>query len=469
MRYPSIRARVTAAAVLGTAVATLALGWLFLSFVSGELVDAQQETLAQVAGAVDGIELVSIGTGEAQYVVSGTDIEVFLEFADDGELVGELWLLEGDRDDPVRTFVLARETGAVVEVSEAVALEDPDLDLDLLTEQAVALAQEVVATERSIPAATEASLRSISDGIAATRRAALVVGPLLVATVGALTWLLVRSALAPTNRMAREVAAIDDESLHRRVTRNLADDEVDRIAEAFNAMLDRIEQGMERERRFVADASHELRTPLATARMAAELAAADAPDSHYVPQVIDEIDRMDALVDDLLQLARQAPPPIEDVDLSVVVRDVVGRHPDAARISATVDRNIAVRGQEPDLRRVVINLVDNALRYGDQEVAVSLVGDDGSAVLTVDDDGPGIPVPDRERVLERFVRLDEGRSRDEGGSGLGLAIVAAIVDRHQGTISVDDSPLGGARFRVSLSSDRAAVAPGRYDGSSDRS
>jgi len=235
------------------------------------------------------------------------------------------------------------------------------------------------------------------------------------------------------------------------MTQSGGDDEVDTIAEVINDMLDRIEGGVKREQQFVADASHELKTPLTTARMAAELAGKDAPESAYPPQVVEELDRMRALIDDLLQLARSPEGRAsESVPFDALVTEVVADHPARDRITVDIPAGATVEGRTPELRRIVLNLLDNAARYGRSAIQVAVLATGHTVTLTVDDDGPGIPPGERELVFERFVRLDEGRARNEGGTGLGLAIVRAIARGHRGDASIDGSPLGGARVAVML-------------------
>ena len=160
---------------------------------------------------------------------------------------------------------------------------------------------------------------------------------------------------------------------------------------------------------------------------------------------------MQALVDDLLQLAR-APEGAagEPVAFDSLVAEVVANHPASARIELAAPTALSVVGRAPELRRIVVNLLDNAARYGESAIDVRVTMSDGMAELTVDDDGPGIAPDQRELVFERFVRLDEGRARNDGGTGLGLAIVRAIARRHGGDAAITDSPLGGARVIVRL-------------------
>jgi signal transduction histidine kinase len=208
----------------------------------------------------------------------------------------------------------------------------------------------------------------------------------------------------------------------------------------------------------VSDASHELRSPIATIREHAEVALAHPglTRTDELAAVVLEADRrLAALVDDLLLLARtdelsagtRVPVDLDDV----VFRELAHARPNR---DIDVDGRLVsagrVMGDDRQLQRVVANLVDNAIRHAAGRVVISLRTVDGTVLLDVEDDGPGIALEDRERVFERFVRLDDARSRDDGGSGLGLAIVAAVVAAHGGSVRVDSSPLGGARFVAQL-------------------
>jgi signal transduction histidine kinase len=223
----------------------------------------------------------------------------------------------------------------------------------------------------------------------------------------------------------------------------------------MNSMLDRLETTSLRQRRFVSDASHELRSPIAVIRAQLEVALrrGDAADWPTVAQrVLDEDQRLEQAVAELLELARtdeRADAPEVVVDLDEVVLEDTARE---RRVPIDTSRVLAgrVHGTRSQFARVVANLLDNACRHAATRVEIALVRQEHDVVLTVDDDGPGIAIPDRERVFERFTRLDEGRSRDAGGVGLGLAMVRAIVERNGGTVSVDDAPLGGARLVVRL-------------------
>jgi len=223
-------------------------------------------------------------------------------------------------------------------------------------------------------------------------------------------------------------------------------------------MLARIEAGHAAQRRFVGDASHELRSPLATVTTALDLAATRPgvlEPAMVRGTLLPEAHRMRSLVEDLLLLARAdekgLPLHISDVDLDDVLDTECARLHAAgtARVMCTTDP-VRVRGDASQLARVVRNLADNAARHARSTVSLSATVQEGTAVLVVDDDGPGVPEAERERIFERFVRLDTDRARAAGGSGLGLAIVTEIVAAHSGSVTVEPAPGGGARFLVRL-------------------
>jgi signal transduction histidine kinase len=300
--------------------------------------------------------------------------------------------------------------------------------------------------------------------------------PGLVVLIGVIAWGATGRALRPVETIRAEVTEISHTSLDRRVSEPRARDEVGRLARTMNEMLDRLQNASERQRRFVSDASHELRSPVAAMRATGEVALAH-PDAAEWPLVVrrmlTEDDRMEQIVGDLLDLARGEETELPDatVDLDDVALEEVAR----ARRSGVAIQSGAVsagrvRGSREQLTRVVRNLLDNATRHADATVRIGLgsstngaapvpggdpSGDPthGSVVLVVEDDGPGIPREDRERVFERFTRLDEGRARDAGGLGLGLAMVRAIAERHGGTAVVTDPvdpTFPGARVVVTL-------------------
>jgi len=315
--------------------------------------------------------------------------------------------------------------------------------------------RQVETAQGTVTLVAENSLDAV-DSTVDSITGALVIGvPVLIALLAGLTWWLTGRALRPVEAIRAEAAAITGSTIHRRVPEPNTDDEVGRLARTMNSMLDRLEATSLRQRRFVSDASHELRSPIAVIRAQLEVALrrGDGTDWPTIAQrVLVEDARLEQAVGELLELARteeraDATPVV--VDLDEVVLEETARE---RRVPVDTSRVLAGRvyGTSAQLARVVANLLDNACRHAKTHVAVALGRQEHDVVLTVDDDGPGISVADRERVFERFTRLDEGRSRDAGGVGLGLAMVQAIVERHGGSVSVDDAPLGGARFVVRL-------------------
>jgi signal transduction histidine kinase len=302
-----------------------------------------------------------------------------------------------------------------------------------------------------------ASLEDVEESTAALVPLLVVGVPLLLLVVGGTTWAVVTRALSPVERIRREVETIGDERLDRRVPVPDARDEIHRLATTMNAMLARLESSRRRQQRFVSDASHELRSPLASLRQNAEVALAhpDAmPAGELAEVVFAESVRMQRLVDQMLLLTRTDEGEIGDqrreVDLDDVARTEAARLRDGLVVDTSRVGDGRVLGDELALGQVVRNLLDNAARHAQGRVEVSVNRNGHRVVLTVDDDGAGIPEDQRERVFERFVRLDEARARDDGGSGLGLAIVREITRAHGGEAAVNASPLGGARFTVDL-------------------
>jgi signal transduction histidine kinase len=303
------------------------------------------------------------------------------------------------------------------------------------------------------------STDDVGEATAVVTRLLAIGLPLLLAVVGLTTWVVVERALAPVEAIRAEVDAISAAALHRRVPDPPADDEIGRLARTMNRMLARLEQAQARQRRLVSDASHELRSPVATIRQHAEVALAH-PDrtsaGELAETVLAEDLRLQRLAEDLLLLTRAdeqtLAPRRRPVDLDDLVFDEARRLRDATglRVDTSAVSAGRVDGDAAALRRLVRNLADNAARHAGGRLAFSVAERDGSVLLAVDDDGPGVPEADRERVFERFVRLDDARARDHGGSGLGLAIVAELAAAHGGAVTVASGPLGGARFSVTL-------------------
>ncbi|MFC9114585.1 MULTISPECIES: sensor histidine kinase [Streptomyces] len=283
-----------------------------------------------------------------------------------------------------------------------------------------------------------------------TALTAMLIGfPLLLGVVAAVTWLVTGRALRPVEGIRREMAAITaSEDLGRRVPEPATHDEVARLARTTNATLTALEVSVERQRRFVADASHELRSPIASLRTQLEVAAAH-PELLDLDGAVEDTVRLQNLAADLLLLARLDAgerPADTRVDLAALAREGA-----AGRTGVTVEAESAeVSGSPGQLGRVLGNLLDNAARHARERVMVTVRREGAWAVLGVGDDGEGVAEADRERIFERFVRLDAARSRDDGGAGLGLAIARDVAVRHGGTLTAGAAPAGGALFELRL-------------------
>jgi signal transduction histidine kinase len=302
------------------------------------------------------------------------------------------------------------------------------------------------------------TLEDVNQSTRALLRSLLVAVPVSSAVLAGLIWWLVGRVLRPVEAMRAEVDRISASRLDRRVPVPTTTDEVARLAATMNAMLDRLARSSERQRRFVADAAHELRSPLARIRAELEVdtahpSSADLATTHA--SVLAQTGVLHRLVDDLLLLARGDAGALAVQPRPLDLDDVVERAAEARRGSRPIDtrqvRPVQVRGDEAQLARAVGNLLDNAVRHARTGVAVTLdVAPPGTAALTVADDGPGIPAEAREAVFERFTRLDDARSADDGGAGLGLAIARDIARRHGGDLTVVDTGRRGAHFLLTL-------------------
>jgi heavy metal sensor kinase len=296
--------------------------------------------------------------------------------------------------------------------------------------------------------------------------------PIALLVAGAGGWWLTGRALAPVSRMTREADTIGIEHLDERIEVPAASDEIQRLAVTLNAMLDRLERGLEDKRRFAADASHELRTPLAVMRAELDVSLRDADLSASAREALEsareEVERMRSIVENLLMLARADDGSFElyrvPLDLAEVTEAVTENASALARPKrvalVTQGSSATVHGDRARIEQVVMNLVNNAIRFSPEggRVIVTTWSRDGGAGCTVDDAGPGVSPELAGRIFERFVRADSARSND-GGSGLGLAICNEIVTAHGGRIWLDPRPGTGGSFSFWLPDDNAARAP----------
>lgn len=287
-----------------------------------------------------------------------------------------------------------------------------------------------------------------------------------LALVGTGGWVLVGAALQPIDAIAAAAERITADDLSDRLPPAASDREILRLVATLNRMIERLSAALESQRRFTADASHELRTPITVLQNEVEVALSRprSPEEYRrtLENALDESARMGALVRDLLDLVRSDAQidPLETVrvplaDLCRLVAGEFEARADAAGLRLIVGPLVEsawAPGSPERLRQLLVNLLDNALKYtpAPGEVRLSLAARDGYALLEVRNTGPGIATEHLPRLFERFYRVDAGRSRSTGGTGLGLAICDRIVRQHSGTISVASSPGEGSRFTVRL-------------------
>jgi signal transduction histidine kinase len=434
----SLRLRVTLVAALVTAAGLIAVSILLVlslrSGLIGGLDDAAQSRATQVAAAVRGGQALGAGSvPDDSTAVQVVDVRGKVVQSSPG-LVGRAPLVHPPVPAGFHQADNARIAGS---------------DYRVLT-----------LSEGGLTIVLASSLKDVEESTARLTTSLALGVPLLLALISGAVWLLLGYTLRTIERLRRQVAQLTATGLDQRLGIPPARDEVRRLAETMNDLLDRLERALHAQRRFVADAAHELRSPIAALRARLEVTAAAAdPEGwqFHAASMINDADRLTRLVDDLLALARldESPGPrhARAVDLDDIVFAEVARRRAAGTASGIVSIVTAevsaglVEGDPELLRRVVRNLLDNAVRHAHSQVRVGVSTSDGRVELVVLDDGPGIPGQLRSRVFERFLRLDDARGRDDGGSGLGLAIVREAVLAHGGSVTVEDAR-PGARFVV---------------------
>jgi signal transduction histidine kinase len=302
------------------------------------------------------------------------------------------------------------------------------------------------------------STADVQQGVHLLRITLLIAFPLLVALLAAVTWRVLGAALRPVEALRTGAEEITGGARPGRLPVPDSADEIHRLAVTLNDMLHRLDAARARQRAFVADAAHELRSPLTNMRTELEVAQRlpDTTDwSALSADLLVDVERLGRLVDDLLLLARADDAgtrpafraTAERVELGGMLAEVVARYPGVRyhRPAAPVE----TVGDRDALGRIVANLLDNAIRHAAGAVEIAVAANGAYQRITIADDGPGIPAADRERVFQRFTRLDDARARDAGGSGLGLAIVRELVRRHDGTVTLSDAE-PGLRVEVRL-------------------
>lgn len=401
-------------------------------------------------GAVLTVRILADTLTESLAITIEQDLETIGEQIDDGPNAARV--IDGIDDD-----MLVRLSGPTPAINDDDAVVLPVIG-EHRTERLVIDGEAyLVASETTDDGAITVarSLEHADDTVSTATVLLAIAVPVVLALIAAVVWVVTGRALAPVERLRRQVDAIGASELERRV--DAGDDELGALAATMNRMLARIDQAQRRQRRFVSDASHELRSPLATIRQHSELAVAhpEATSSRELGQIVlAEGARMQDLVEGMLLLARldeRQQPAMSPVDLDDVVLQEAER---LGRLGVRVDGSAIgagrVLGSGALLSRAVRNLADNAARHAEERVAIRLRTEGSVVRLEIEDDGEGIPPAERERVFERFARLDEGRARDEGGSGLGLAIVREIAVAHGGQVLSGEGAGGGALFTMTL-------------------
>jgi heavy metal sensor kinase len=309
-----------------------------------------------------------------------------------------------------------------------------------------------------------ASLEGVDHELGMLLPALLTAVPGALAFSGCLAYLLARQALRPVEQLRRSTCEITADRLDRRLPVTNPGDELGRLAQTINEMIERLERSFAEIRRFTADASHELRTPLTAIRTEAEVALAQAvlpAEQHLLGSILEECERLTRLTDQLLTLSREdarlAPPVREPVDLAALVGGVVEimrplAEAGGIQLGVECGGRVTVHGDEGRLRQVFFNLLDNATKYtpsgGQVDVRVEQRGQE--AIATVRDTGAGIPAEHLPHVFDRFYRVDRARSREQGGTGLGLSISRSIVTAHGGRIELESAPGKGTTCTVRL-------------------
>lgn len=445
-RVTSVRFRAAAAATMVVAVTLLGAGVAFVLLQRSQLEGALTDLARQQAGDL-AARVRTEGVADAAVAMSG----------------GEASLAQ-----------VVSPTGVVLAASPSIAGEPPVVDVtpepgatEVIRRNGLPVGEEepFVVVAQGVDAGPEGSVVVIvAHSLESVERSTSVVAgllalgyPLILVVVGSTSYWLTGRALAPVERMRQQVATVGDtRDLAARVPVPRGQDEVARLAQTMNAMLGRLEESAQSQQRFVGDASHELRSPLASIRAAHEIAVLHPEATDWArtgEEVLAELDRLDRLVADLLLLARsqenQLHLHLADVDLDDIVQTEALRLRRSGLRVATTAPPTRVYGDPHYVGRCIRNLTDNAGRHAHRDVRLVLSHDRDREILDVFDDGPGIPREERERVFERFVRLDQSRARHSGGTGLGLAIARQIARAHGGDVEVVASTTG-AHLRLWL-------------------
>lgn len=439
-RGRGVRVRTTVAATIVFAVAMTGASLALLTILRANLRDGLQDALDLRESEITSAIL--SGSLPSELTIGDIQDQVAQVLDGDGRIVAASRNVAGEA--PIRSLVSPR----ISEIPSPVG-----------SGRFLALTSSWASHRGAFTVIVAQSLEDVEEPLTTVKHLLMLGAPALLLVVVVTTWFVTGRALAPVEAIRREVDEISAAQLHRRVPDPSGSDEIARLARTMNRMLDRLEEAQVRQRRFVSDASHELRSPIASIRQHAEVALAHPERTtaeELAGTVLAEDLRIQRIVDDLLMLARADEGTLamsrRPVDLDDLVFEEASRLREGPRVRVDTSGVSAgrVRGDAAGLARALRNLGDNAARHARSHVAFSLRSDGQEVVLAIEDDGDGIPAADRERVFERFVRLDDARSRDDGGTGLGLSIVSEVVRMHGGTIVARDAAIGGARLEITL-------------------
>ncbi|MDX6245049.1 MAG: hypothetical protein QOE76_2772 [Frankiales bacterium] len=429
----SLRARLTAAATATIAIvlvcASLLLVWRVHAGLVASVDDtARRESLAaadQVNGAAHPTLARPVGQSEAVQVLDSAGRVVAASSSIEGEPALFSFSADPTRLNPQLRTVSGTPLG-----------EGPSRVAVVATSRPPRYQVFVVIPLNQVSTSTAQLAAALGAGV-----------PALLALLAGATWLLTGRALRPVERLRRQAADITVTDLHRRVDVPSGGGELGRLADTLNDLLDRLDDSMARQRRFVADAAHELRSPVAAIRAQLEVNDRVSHPGRAATAATTESVRLSQLVEDLLALAQldaRPEPRSEPVDLDDLAHGEASllRNRTTLAVDTRSVRPVQILGDPGLLSRALRNLLDNAARYAVSRITVDVLRAGDCAEVVVADDGPGIPAADRLRVLERFTRLDIARARDSGGVGLGLAIVNDVVTAHGGRVTIRDNEPG---------------------------
>jgi signal transduction histidine kinase len=353
--------------------------------------------------------------------------------------------------------------GALADVAELPEVDqivtEPRSNLPRLGKGAVIVGSTRVVAEDGRTLTVLASEPATISNAAATKLGLvmLAIGLAALAVLAVVLTYAVRSALDPVVRMSEDLESINSSREDRGVEVPRRDDEISRLGRTINGLLGRLRRADEERAAFVSNAGHELRSPLTTVGVSLELLSSElSPERREVvsERASGELQRLRDLVEDLLALAKADEHATlvgaEQVDLDdVVLGEVAVARSKGAEVQVYLTP-VQVYGVTDQIRRVIRNLVDNGMRHADSQLRIEVRQDGDLAVLNIDNDGNPVPAEDRERIFDRFIRLDDARDRDMGGSGLGLAIVRELVRLHGGSVETLEAEDGWCRFEVRL-------------------